>query len=394
MSIHKLQLPNGQTKWLVRVWMNGRDSKRVSKRFDRRQDAEQFLLNVQNELKERKVNPYKPSFEDRTFGEEAEAWIQGGEIRFSPGTFLKASVIVQNLLPEYGDIPLSRFSPQVISRFQHAEKLKGLEDATVNRKCQVIMAILNHAVKQRRIPYNPAQGFTKLKEAQKEAKYWSREEASEFLAKMNAKYPFDSPRRWIYVAYLVALNTGLRSGEIWGLKPEDLSPIANVITVSRQLNAVTGLLGPTKSRRGRIVPCTQEVAHELKGVINYNARNGKFNQHSTIFVNERGGAIDYKNFYHRRFIPDIKTCGLRPIRFHDLRHTATTLMIASGVDVKTVKEICGHADISTTMNYVHLVAASVERVPLLFSLSPANANVNSVEKCATENRVFENAAVK
>ena len=54
------------------------------------------------------------------------------------------------------------------------------------------------------------------------------------------------------------------------------------------------------------------------------------------------------------------------IRFHDLRHTATTLMISRGIDIKTVKEVCGHADISTTMNYVHMVAGSVERLSEIF----------------------------
>ena len=53
-----------------------------------------------------------------------------------------------------------------------------------------------------------------------------------------------------------------------------------------------------------------------------------------------------------------------------MRHTATTLMIAGGVDIKTVKEICGHADIATTMNYVHLITGSVNKVAQSFSVNP------------------------
>lgn len=68
---------------------------------------------------------------------------------------------------------------------------------------------------------------------------------------------------------------------------------------------------------------------------------------------------------------NLKAWGGRPIRFHDLRHTATTLLIASGVDLKTVKEICGHADISTTMNYVHMVSGAIEKVALNFSITPS-----------------------
>jgi len=63
--------------------------------------------------------------------------------------------------------------------------------------------------------------------------------------------------------------------------------------------------------------------------------------------------------------------GVRRMRFHDMRHTAATLMLASGVQLNTVKEICGHASITTTMGYVHLLADSVRDAGLKFSLCPA-----------------------
>jgi integrase len=279
-------------------------------------------------------------------------------------------------MPKYGDLPVARISPEVITKFQRDEKAKGLEDATVNRKCQIILAILNYAVKQRRIPFNPDQGYSKLREAQKETEFWSKDEAISFLTLMNERYPRDHKKRWVYVAYLVALNTGMRAAEIWGLKPEDLSPIANVITVRRQLNRISQEMAPTKSRRGRIVPCSSEVAEELRWLIARNKERTTPNETeaesetTTIFCNERGQPVNHDNFFDRVWKKDLKVWGGRSIRFHDLRHTATTLMIASGVDIKTVKEICGHADIATTMNYVHLVASAVEKVPLLFSLKP------------------------
>ena len=93
----------------------------------------------------------------------------------------------------------------------------------------------------------------------------------------------------------------------------------------------------------------------------------------TVFQNHAGLPVDHQNFVNRHFHRDVKEWGGTRIRFHDLRHTATTLMIANGVDIKTVKEICGHADISTTMNYVHLVASALDKVPQLFSLSPTKA---------------------
>ena len=70
-----------------------------------------------------------------------------------------------------------------------------------------------------------------------------------------------------------------------------------------------------------------------------------------------------------RFQADVKEAGIRRIRFHDLRHTATTHMIADGIDVKTVKEICGHKILKTTMDYAHLLGGAVKRVSKAFGVS-------------------------
>jgi site-specific recombinase XerD len=66
---------------------------------------------------------------------------------------------------------------------------------------------------------------------------------------------------------------------------------------------------------------------------------------------------------------DLEACGATPIRFHDLRHTALTLMVESGINLKVVQSIGGHADIKTTRKYVHLLGDSIEKVAKNFSLS-------------------------
>ena len=66
------------------------------------------------------------------------------------------------------------------------------------------------------------------------------------------------------------------------------------------------------------------------------------------------------------------------IRFHDLRHTAITLMIAKNIDIKTVQSIAGHADITTTMGYIHLIHGSVNRVAQTFSVEPKAEDLATV----------------
>ncbi len=79
--------------------------------------------------------------------------------------------------------------------------------------------------------------------------------------------------------------------------------------------------------------------------------------------------VDHDKF-QKIFKADLKAWGGKVIRFHDMRHTATTLLIASGVDLKTVQSICGHEDIKTTMNYVHLIGDRIKEVAKTFSIRP------------------------
>ena len=259
---------------------------------------------------------------------------------------------MNEFLPEIGDLTIDRFTPELLAKIQQSERARGLKNATVNRKTEVISAILNFSTKHRRIPYNPSIGFRKLKSCGSEMAFFNQVEAVSFLTKMNEVYPRSSNDRWVFVVYLLALNTSMRAGEIWGLKVMDLSPDKSSLWIRRQFNRVNNGFGPTKGKKARFVPCPADLWEELENLIS----KQKLKSDDTIFRNEKGNPICHDNFSDRQFSKDLKVWGGRRVRFHDLRHTATTLMIANGVDLKTVKEICGHADIATTMNYVHDLA--------------------------------------
>ncbi|MGE0632257.1 MAG: tyrosine-type recombinase/integrase [Pseudobdellovibrionaceae bacterium] len=367
MSIRKTILDNGEIKWDVRIYEDGRGSKRIFRRFDRKVDAEDFSNQTKEELRQKKLNPFgQMSFTDRTFEEEANYWLEDGKLRFSASHTKRLEGVFKELLPRFGKLTLEKFSPELIGQYQKDEKKKGSANATVNRKTDTIMAILNHSVKHRRIPFNPANGLRKLAKSQAEMAFWDQKEAVSFLNCMKELYPKGSQLRWVYVAYLVALNTAMRAGEIWGLRPMDVSDDGETILVRRQFNRVTNDFGPTKSKRSRLVPCPPTLRDELMSLI----AEDQLSNMTTIFRNEQGNPICHDNFSDRQFQKDLKRWGGRPIRFHDMRHTATTLMIANGVDLKTVKEICGHADIATTMTYVHQIAGSVNKVAKNFSVEP------------------------
>lgn len=381
MSIRKVKTSAGETRWEVRIHENGRGSKRITRRFERKNDAEAFVQETKEEIKVRARDPLAGvGLKDRVFKEEAELWFKDGSLRFTPSHMKRVQALLKDVLKKFGDYTVDKFSPDLLSKIQHADKARGLSNSSVNRKSEVILAILNFSMKQRRIPYNPAMGFRKLKRETKETQFWNQEEAISFLSKMNEVHPVGSKTRWNYVVYLLALNTGLRAGEIWGLQVHDISEQGNSLWIRRQFNRVTLSFAVTKGKKARHVPCSPELYEELTQLV----REGRLSREETLFRNGAGKPICHDHFADRQYALDLKAWGGKKIRFHDLRHTATTLMIANGVDIKTVKEICGHADITTTMNYVHLLSGSIANVSKLFSLKPTE-----LPKEENENRVLK-----
>lgn len=383
MSIRKVQTASGDSKWEVRVHENGRGSPRVTRRFERKNEAEAFVQDFKHKITERLKDPLAGiSLKDRRFSEEAALWLEDGELRFARSHVKRVKGLLVHAMSAFGHMTLDRFTPDLLSKLQQSEKARGLSNSSVNRKTEVITAILNFSLKQRRIPYNPSLGFKKLRPEKKEMEFWSQEEAVSFLDKMNDRYPAGSESRWVYVSYLVALNTGLRAGELWGLQAQDVTSDGMSLWIRRQFNRVTQDFGPTKSKKARHVPCSPEVLSELQLLI----AQSRLKPTQTIFRNEKGNPVCHDNFSDRQFAKDLKAWNGKKIRFHDIRHTATTLMIANGVDIKTVKELCGHSDIDTTMNYVHLLSGSIGNVSKIFSLKPSSVK----DKPAMEVNEIEN----
>ena len=221
-----------------------------------------------------------------------------------------------------GDLTLDKFTPNFINAYQRQEKELGLKNETINKQVQVVASVLNFSVKQKTIPFNPINGFAKLKVGGKEMYFWSQQEARSFLRYADNRYPKGSSNLWVYVVYLVAINTGLRAGELWGLKVLDISPESKRIFICRQFERIKCVYAPTKGRNTRAVPANDLVIEELLGITR------GFSNDSPVFRNEQGNPIHHDNFIGRKFDKDLKEWGGRVIRFHDLRHTAITLLMA------------------------------------------------------------------
>ncbi len=370
MSIRKVVTEKNEIKWHVRIRTNGRGSTRLNRVFDKKIEAEAFLKafhKAQLEHAELPVTVKKLS--ERTLKEEADYWLEFAKVEHSPGHVKRMLSIYNQIIPKFGAMTLDKITFKFLNDFKREEQERGLANSTINRNIQIFTTVLNHSFRHKRISVNPAAGIPQLKAKPPEVKFWEKSEAISFLKFTDGRYPKGSNRRWVFVVYLTALNTGLRAGEIWGLNPSDISTDTNTIIIRRQFNLAQQAMTSTKGNANRVVPCNRELKSELNDLISRRNIDSK----ETIFMNESRLPIDHNNFIKRFFDIDledwIKETSNRPIRFHDLRHTATTLLISEGVDLKTVKEICGHSKIETTMLYAHLVGRSIENVARSFSIS-------------------------
>jgi integrase len=369
----KVVLADGSFSWLVYLREGGRGSKAIKRRFSSSKDAQAFLDDFQTEKKTLRQGVVEVgSFYDTTFKIEAANWLEDLNLRSSPGHLVRSKATVADFNKSFGNLELNRITPEFLASLQRKLKMREgrkpgskWTHSSVNRYTEAICAVVNFAAAQKRIPFSPVAGFKKLPKNSTEMLFWEEEEARSFLAWASKKYSVLSNKskhygRKNYIAYLAALNTGMRAGEIWGLKPHDLlfnkEGAGDTMFVRRQFNRVSKELAPLKGGvnsdkdKSRHVPCPPDLRKELEALIQYNKIRGD----QTVFQSIHGNPVTHEAF-SERFSRDIAKWGGRRIRFHDLRHTAATLMLAKGIDVKTVSEILGHEDLATTMIYVHLL---------------------------------------
>jgi integrase len=151
----------------------------------------------------------------------------------------------------------------------------------------------------------------------------------------------------------VAGYTGLRRGELVALRWGDVDFNGRKVVVRRAVSANVEA-SSTKSRRAREVPLPDQAAEAL---LRLASRNDFIASDDYVFSNRFGRRVD-GSALRRRFERARAAAGLRPLRFHDLRHTYGSLLVAGGVDLASVKSAMGHSRITTTERYLHARSAS------------------------------------
>jgi len=213
---------------------------------------------------------------------------------------------------------------------------------------------LQYAVKMNMIPYNPADRVEKPKKQKYNASFYNEDQINALLEKLKGEP--------LYPAVLLSAFYGLRRSEVLGLKWQYVDLKAGTLTICNTVVEYDTVIEKKRTKTAsstRTLPLIPAVADYLRGLKLQQAKDRMFfgNSYSdNDFVCKRKDGSTFRpNYLTERFNRLIKRYGLPHIRFHDLRHSAATMLLANGFSLKEIQEWLGHADIGTTSNiYAHV----------------------------------------
>jgi integrase len=275
------------------------------------------------------------------------------------------------IMKAFGDRPADEVTTKDVNSLLLGVARTGVSPRTVNKTRQLVCAIYNYACREAtfNLPKNPATQADRRPEPERPRLEFFAVEEVEALARSLEDGRHRDPRRpaitederLVRLAedrqdgelVRVAAYSGLRRGELVTLKWKDVDFGRHKIVVSRTMSAGVEST-TTKSRKVRDVPLPDQAA----GALDRLSQRADFTgPEDYVFVNRLGRRLD-GSALRRRVDRARVAARLRPLRFHDLRHTYGSLLVAGGVDLASVKAAMGHSRITTTERYLHARSAS------------------------------------
>ena len=293
-----------------------------------------------------------------TVEEYLTRWLEDsvkGTVR--PSTYeVHRHMIKPHIIPALGRLKLKDLSPMHVRSFYHEKLDSGLSSATVRKMHSILRKALKQAILDGLIPRNVCEAVKPPKVERKEITPLDREQAKALLEAASGDR--------LETLYVLAVHTGMREGELLGLKWEDVDLERGVLRLRHALvreggKTALGDLKTAKSRRSiRLTYAAADALRShLKCQLEEMERVGSlYETGGLVFATVSGTLINPSNLRNRSFKPLLKRAGLPDICFHDLRHTCATLLLSQGTHPKLVQELLGHATIAMTLDtYSHFL---------------------------------------
>lgn len=354
---------DGRT-WRLR-WQAGRDPQtgkwqRLSETFHgTRKQAEARWAERQREI-ERGVGVTLTGI---TFADLWTRWLEAKALVVRPRTLESYTALGEaHILPLLGPYRVEKLTPLDVHRAvvawqqpaqRHDHKGGALSARTVRYCRALVVSCLDQAVKWRIVDTNVARLVDAPKPAKEARTWWTPEEGARFL-QVASRHP------WA-IAFLLALLTGLRRGEILGLRWQDIDWEKQQLTVAQTQVLVHGKItfGPPKTHdSGRTVAINGALIRALR--LHRAAQQRQklqlgedYHDHGLVLQTTVGTPVSPRNL-SRTFAKLQIEAGVPPIRFHDMRHSHASWLLEKGVNIRTIADRLGHSQVSFTMQvYAH-----------------------------------------
>lgn len=329
--------------WLGRY--RGPDGKERGKTFQRKSDALRWAQ--QQEERVRLMDWTDPARAKVTVGDLAEDWLASHEVK--PKTRASYESLLRTcVLPHWGAVRLDRVTTSGVKSWVSSMTGARGRLLSASRRRQayhLLTAILDSAVQDGRLPRNPARpterhgrrsGFLPSLPQTRGHRYLRHDEVLRLADAAGAYRP----------VILVLAYCGLRWGELAALRVRNVDLLKRRLVVEESVGEVNGRLvfGTTKTHATRSVPVPGFLGEELALAMVGKSRD------DLLFGSPQGEPLRLSNFRGRVFDKAVRAAGLDGLTPHGLRHTAASLAVASGANVKAVQRMLGHKDAAMTLN--------------------------------------------
>jgi integrase len=351
-TIQKYKTKTGENRFRVK-WRD--EDKFKSKSFDRYTKAKDYLTELENALREGSyVAPNKTILKDFL-----DTWFSNYKKGLAIKTVIGYENCINHIKNQLGNNELQKLSAADIDAAYKNLSVK-LSGKTLQYIHMVLNLSLKAAVKKRLIRSNPCEVVDRPTKKKYESNFIRPEDIQKYLDVFKGS--------WIYTGVLLGLFCGLRRGEILALEWKDVDLINGLITVDKSAGRHKKEFYEkgTKSERRRTVHLPVALVDKLKDIKEEQEKRkeeftGIYKESNFVLVEENGTRPD-PSLISRHFNRKIKSSKLPHVRFHDLRHTAVSLMILNGTDIKTVSDIAGHSSITMTADiYAHVIEESKKK---------------------------------
>ena len=335
--------------------------KQHTKSFRTKKEAQQFLTDTMAAIRGGVFSePTKV-----TLGEFLlERWLPTKKMAVRVSTYASYRGLVErHVIPALGHVQIQQLTADRLDRFYADLVAHGLATKTIRNIHVLLHRALTDAVRKSLVPRNVADASDppKLNRADREEmKTWTPEQLREFFAGIATHR--------LAAAYILAATTGMRRGEVLGVRWRDIDFKARrlhvqqtVLTVEYQI-----IIGRPKTLRGeRKIALDDQTIQVLQSHRAAQRREKQllgdgYQDHGLVFAREDGTPV-HPDYFSQTFDRTVRRLGLPKIRLHDLRHTHATLGLAAGVHVKVISDRLGHATTSFTQDvYMHAIPAVEE----------------------------------